>query len=892
VNSESRTGKVSKRSTAETRDVPTAAPRGTGSRAPKIVKTTSPEPKPRAKKTSEIDRLFPPLAAWFWSKYPDLSEAQKKALPHTLIGKNTLILAPTGSGKTLSAFLSTLSNLAVEAAGPGLPNAIRAIYVSPLRSLGRDIHRNLEEPLEAINAALPFDRRIRMEVRTGDTELSERARQSRLRPHLLLTTPESLSALLSQVGFKNALDVRTVIVDEVHSFAENKRGSLLALSLERLEEKGHGRMQRLGLSATAYPVEVVAQLLCGDRHCEIASVDIRKAHKLEIAVPEEGQWLPPAGYNPYRIAPTVADLVAKAKCSLIFVTTRSAAERLGLALKILLPEWDEKIEVHHSSVERNTRLAIEEGLSQGTLKAVVASSSLELGVDFQAVDQVLLIGTPRGVSRALQRLGRSGHRVGGVATGSLVPLSLPDVLQAIALRHTAQEGHLDALRVPSAPLDVLAQALLGMSIERPWKFDEAYELVKRAGPYANLPREDFDSVIDYLCGGGRVLSSYGTYGKILVEDGKFRVASRKAARDYYMNVGTISDDFQMRIVSRTNQRLGEVEEAFIASLQPGEAFTIGGKVVAVDRIMQNIAVVKPAQGERVQTPRWMGNKMPLTARLAAEELKLRRDLREAWESSGPKGCEKVLRTKWKTAPEVIARALTFIERQYKAAPIPLEAPQQVERVREGRSLLTLFHVLAGRAVNRSLAWVIGYRLGDVGSIVANHDDHAFLLALSPKRAPGAEQMREAFNPKGFVEDLRGILAKTEMLGRGFRPVAETGQLLPRRTYRGPTSTKSAAWNGSLLYSTLLQHEPDHPLLRETVRGVMEDQMDVEAAVRHAARIYDSEWEVFDLPRPSPFGLPLFAAFSRETLLAQDPERALDELVEALYESWAVEAETS
>ena len=826
--------------------------------------------------------LYPTLEQWFHAKYPSFSDAQKKALPHTLAGHNTLILAPTGSGKTLSAFLSCLSEVAFEAADKGLPNVVRAVYVSPLRSLDRDIHRNLEEPLAAINASLSPDRQIRMEVRTGDTDVAERSRQVRRRPHLLLTTPESLSAILSQAGWRGGIDARTVIIDEVHSFAENKRGSLLSLSLERLEQKSTGPLQRIGLSATAHPVDVVANLLCGNRPCAIASVDIRKAHRLEIAVPPPDQPLPPAGYNPFRIAHTVADLVEKARCSLIFVTTRSAAERLGLALKILLPHEDERIFVHHSSVERETRLDIEQGLSAGTVKAVVASSSLELGVDFQAVDQVLLIGTPRGVSRALQRLGRSGHRVGGVASGSLVPLSLPDVLQAIALRHTAQEGNLDALKVPAAPLDVLAQALLGMSIERPWGLNEAYNLVRLSGPYADLSREDFDSVIDYLRGGGKVLSAYG---KVEVQDGKFRVASRKAARDYYMNVGTISDDFQMRIVSRGNKRLGEVEEAFISALQPGEAFIIGGKVVAVDRIHGNIAVVKPSQGERVQTPRWMGNKMPLTARLAQEELRLRRQLRAAWESGGAQATAKILRDSWSATPEVIARALTFIARQYKAAPIPVDAPQQIERVREGRALLTLFHVLAGRAVNRSLAWVVGYRLGDVGSIVANHDDHAFLLSLSPKKAPDPAKMREAFNPHNFREDLHRILQNTEMLGRSFRHIAETGMLLPRRTYHGATSAKSAAWNGSLLYTTLLKHEPDHPLLRECVREVTEDLMDVENAVKHAARIYESEWEVFDLPRPSPFGLPLFAAFSRETLLAQDPEKALDELVAALYEQW-------
>ena len=836
--------------------------------------------------SSELARLHPKLRAWFRKQYGALSDIQKRALPHTLKGHNTLILAPTGSGKTLAAFLSILSNLAALAHANALPNAVIAIYVSPLKALDNDIQRNLQPALDALNKDLEPKKQIRMEVRTGDTALAVRDRQRRQRPHLLLTTPETLSSILSQKEWKQAGFAPTaVVVDEIHSFAENKRGSLLALCLERLEHRVHRPVQRIGVSATAWPVEAMARLLCGTRACEVATVDIRKAHRLEIEPPNPSEWLPAAGYNPFRIAPTVARLVEKARCSLIFLTTRSGVERLALALGVLLPELEEKIAVHHGSVDRERRLLIEDGLKAGEWRAVVASSSLEMGVDFSSVDQVLLIGTPRGVSRALQRLGRSGHRIDGVAQGALVPLSLPDLVECVALREAARAGHLDALRIPSAPLDVLAQVLLGMSIEQGWDCDEAFALIKRAGPYLDLPREDFDDVLRYLAGQGKVLGPYGTYGKIVLKNKRFHVAKGKTARNYYMNLGVISSDVEMKIISSRHRWLGAVEESFIASLQPNEAFIIGGKPMRVKHIHQNTAVVEPAQGEHVKTPRWMGNKMALTTQLANEELRLRRQLRGAWQSGSAEACVRMLKDEYHVSANVATRIAQFIGHHVNALPVPTDSPVLAERVTHGRSVLLLVHVVGGRAVNRSLAWVAAARIAKGQSVVANFDDHSFLLALDSRVELNIETLHQAFNPAHWLQDLRATLSTTETLGASFRRIAEIGQLLPRRTPKGDVPARTATWNGSLLYKTLLEYEPGHPLVREAVREVLEDQCDAPRAYAEAQRIYGEPIEIYDLPRPSPFALPLFTAFNREVLLAADPERALDDLVARIYGEW-------
>ena len=342
---------------------------------------------------------------------------------------------------------------------------------------------------------------------------------------------------------------------------------------------------------------------------------------------------------------------------------------MALALGILLPELEDQIAVHHGSVDRERRLQIEDGLKAGTWRAVVASSSLEMGVDFSSVDQVLLIGTPRGVSRALQRLGRSGHRVDGVAQGALVPLSLPDLVECVALREAARAGHLDALRIPSAPLDVLAQVLLGMSIEQEWSCDEAFDLVRRAGPYLDLSREDFDEVLRYLAGQGKVLGPYGTYGKIILENGRFHVAKGKTARNYYMNLGVISSDVEMKVVSGRNRMLGAVEESFITSLQPNEAFIMGGKAVRVNRF--------------IKIPQWSNPRKERTSRPLAGWATRWHSL-HSWPTKScvygancgcmatgaAEACITMLKETYNVSANVASRIAQFLAHHTKALPVP------------------------------------------------------------------------------------------------------------------------------------------------------------------------------------------------------------------------------
>ena len=278
--------------------------------------------------------------------------------------------------------------------------------------------------------------------------------------------------------------------------------------------------------------------------------------------------------------------------------------------------------------------------------------------------------------------------------------------------------------------------------------------------------------------------------------------------------------------------------------------------------------------------------MPLTLQLAREELTLRRSLRTAFEEGGAPACVAILKRNWHVGDAVARRAAEFVSRQTKAAPIPIDSPVQIERVTTKRTLMLLVHVVAGRAVNRSLAWVAAHRLAPGASVTANFDDHSFLLALEKRTDTSESRLRSAFDPIEWNADLRAVLEKTDSLGRGFRAIAEVGQLMPRRTLRGQVSRKSSTWNGALLYKTFMAYEPDHPLVRETVRRTLEDDCDVETALQESTRIFLCPFEIYDLPRPSLFALPLFAAFNRETLTAQDPERSLDDYASRVYEDWA------
>ncbi|HEY2342649.1 MAG TPA: DEAD/DEAH box helicase, partial [Chthoniobacteraceae bacterium] len=566
---------------------------------------------------------------WFAAKYGRPTPAQRSAWPLIQRGKHVLIASPTGTGKTFAAFLSVLDGLAAQQESGALQDTLYCVYVSPLRALGYDLEKNLREPLQEIYGAKSP---IRVELRSGDTTTSQRVRQYNKPPHILLTTPESLCVLLSQEKWLPRLaTVRWLILDEIHALAGNKRGAHLALSVERLDDlRSESPLQRIGLSATIAPLPEIGRFLVGAKaECEIVDVTTKKKIELSVYTPLRREPYPPSGFTGERLVRELGAVIEKHRTTLVFCNTRSGAEATTFWLRENFPELAEFIECHHASLEREVRRDVEDRLKRGELRAVVCSTSLELGIDIGSVDVVVMLATPKGVSRALQRAGRAGHNIHSVSKGLLMATNVSDLVEACATVRLARARHLDEVQVRQAPLDVLAQHLVSMGCTRRWPRTEALELVRRAWPYVSLEKEEFDDVLDYLAGGGESLRRQYSevFGKIVLDDDFFETREGRVRREFLQNIGVFPSVGQVRVRLK-NQSLGSVEESFIRQIAIGDIFILAGRPVRLERVAQMEAWVARADGEIPTVPRWNAAKMPLTNRVCEEIIDFRKGLKE------------------------------------------------------------------------------------------------------------------------------------------------------------------------------------------------------------------------------------------------------------------------
>src|ERR1700676_726668 len=580
-------------------------------------------------------RFHPAVARWFEQTFGSPTEPQARGWPEIHSGRHVLISAPTGSGKTLAAFLSSLDALFRQGAKTGLPDATRIVYVSPLKALSNDIRKNLQEPLAGIRALLREtegrDIDVRAEVRTGDTTAAQRQALVKRPPHILVTTPESLYLLLtSESGRRMLATVRTVILDEIHAVVDDRRGAHLALSIERLAALTKQPLQRIGLSATQKPIEEVARFLvgthavdaAGNPACEIIDIGHRRELDLAIEIPKSPLEAVMSNEIWEEVYSRLAELIQAHRTTLVFVNTRRMAERVTHHLSELLGA--DAVTSHHGSLSAKLRLEAEDRLKRGELKALVATASLELGIDIGSVDLVCQLATTRSIATLLQRVGRAEHKRGGLPKGRIFPLSRDELVECAALLRCVRRGDLDRLLIPEKPLDVLAQQIVAATSGEDWEENEFFDLVRAAWPYRNLTREEFDSVVKMLAEG--FSTKRGRRAALIHHDAvNHRLRGRRGARlTALTSGGAIPDNADYRVVLEPSETfVGTVNEDFAVESLAGDIFQLGNSSWRFFRGIWGCVGVKDAKGQPPGIPFWLGEAPARTSELSRSLSSLR-----------------------------------------------------------------------------------------------------------------------------------------------------------------------------------------------------------------------------------------------------------------------------
>ena len=800
-------------------------------------------PLPTATDVALRSALHPQLASWFQGRFGQFSPAQRATLPEILAGRSTLLSSPTGSGKTLAAFLGVFDYLAKANERGELPNGIVAVYVSPLRALAYYVQKILNGPLSELGWDF-----MRVGLRSGVTSAKDRAAQKRKPPHILVTTPESLTLLLSQPSWVSAFKpARFLILDELHALAENKRGALLMVAAERLEDIVNGPrggeptrpLIRIGLSATVSPLETVAEFLVGPgRPYGIAEVAQRKAAHIEVFSPLRKNPYPPAGYTGTRVLQELGQVLRTKRTTLIFTNTRSGAETIGVRLKHILPDLAAQIEVHHASLDRAVRLEVEDRLKRGELRVVVCSTSLEMGIDIGSIDLVVMVSAPKGVSRALQRIGRSGHSMGETSRGLLVASNINDLVECAVTARMMDRRELEPVKIHDDPLDVLAQHLVGLAIFESVTPDEAFALMRRSYPFRALDRLTFDRVVRYLEGGGNSLErNYReVFGKIVVIDGLLKIPKPKVAREFYQNVGTISTD-QMIQVKLKRRNLGQVEESFMKRLRIGDVFVLNGRCVRLVKTELLIAKVVEARSTLPTVPRWNANKMPLASGLATEVTRLRTEVAARLENGSATGTTISEADRWLTenyglSPGNTAAVMRHFRLQAEVSAIPTANFFLIERVPEGELRHYFFHSLIGRSANDALSRIIAQRLQQAkgGNALVTIDDYGFMFSLREFQDMELAEWQRLFRPEGAETALRLALEEASLVKWQFRVAAQTGLMVPRRVHGKERGSRSLQWSSEIIFNVLRKYEPDHPLLVEAYKEATLRFLDLPRAI--------------------------------------------------------------
>ncbi len=786
--------------------------------------------------------LPPQFAAWFARRGWQPHAHQMEMVAAARSGQSALLIAPTGGGKTLAGFLPSLIELA-EAPKAGL----HTLYISPLKALAVDIQRNLSQPIEEMGLS------IRAETRTGDTPAAKRNRQRVNPPQILLTTPESLALLLSLDDAPRLFaELRTIVLDELHALAGSKRGDLLALGVARLSALSPG-LRRVGLSATvAYPEALSAYLSpTGRPDPSVAMISGEPGAQAEVDILVTAEHLPWAGHMAVHALAEVYQSIRKAGTTLVFVNTRAQAEIVFQALWRLNDD-NLPIGLHHGSLAVEQRRKVEAAMAAGRLRAVVATSSLDLGIDWGSVDLVVQVGAPKGASRLLQRIGRANHRLNEPSRALLVPANRFEVLECRAAKDAVAEGTLDGDPPHDGALDVLAQHVLGSACSQPIDPDALYAEIRTAAPYANLIRKDFDDVVDFVATGGYALGGYERFHKLVpTADGRLAVASKDTLRRYRMNIGTIVEATVLRVRLKRGRNLGEIEEYFVQGLQPGDTFLFAGEVLRFEGLREMVVEVTRGGGGTPKIPAYAGGRLPLSTHLAERVRNLLADP-----------------SRWTGLPDAVRE---WLEIQRWRSCLPAKDGLLVETFPRGGKEFLVAYCFEGRNAHQTLGMLLTRRmeragLGPLGFVAS---DYAIAVwSLRP-----ATELAELFAEDMLGDDLEEWMDDSSMLRRTFRNVAVIAGLIERRFPGMEKTTRQVTFNSDLIYDVLRRHEPKHILLRATRADAATGLTDIARLGQMLARVR-GKIRHRRLDRVSPLAVPVMLEIGRESVEGA----ALDDLL--------------
>lgn len=793
------------------------------------------------------------LSAWFasrgWSPLP----FQKTMWRHYLAGESGLLHTPTGSGKTLAMFggplLQALADPRRRATGRNgktVP-ALQVLWITPLRALASDTARALREPL----AALGLDWQVGL--RTGDASARDKRLAREGRVDVLVTTPESLALLLSYPDTMERLrQLRCVVVDEWHELVGNKRGVLLQLNLRRLRD-ALPALQVWGLSATLGNLDEARQVLLPDRADAPLVSGVRpRPVAVETLLPLQGERFPWAGHLGLSQLQRVQEKLFAVGTSLLFTNTRAQAELWHQALAAVWPEDATTLALHHGSLDPAQRRVVEQGLRDGTLRCVVATSSLDLGVDFPAVDQVLQIGSPKGIARLVQRAGRARHRPGESGRIVCVPSHALELVEYAAARRALADGVIEARRPLLLSLDVLAQHCVSCALGGGFDADALFEQVRRTHAFAALDPAHWQGVLDFIVQGGQALAQYPDFHKVVRdEDGVYRVHDRRVALRHRLSIGTITSDGSVSVQFLRGGRLGTVEEQFVGRLRPGDRFQFAGRLLELVRLENLTAYVKLARGGDGVVPRWQGGRLPLSDALGQE-------------------MEVVLASP-ADSPEMRWLA-PLLRLQARVSALPGPSLLLVEHVRRREGQFVFVYPFAGRQVNEGLAALMALRWTRLQANTFGYAANDYGFVLAPARAVEVDAARVAalLQPDSLFEDLRDSLNLGELARRQFRDIARvSGLLIPALPGRTPRSMRQLQASAGLLYDVLRQHDPDHILLGLAEREVLHGQLDLASLASTLRRCQARTLCVQHPATLGPLSFPLWAERLRGQLSNED-----------------------